>query len=390
MSGTKPPSALSSVKITFLGTASAQPSSTRNHSSLALHLGGDVWLFDCGEATQHRLQKSSVKMGKIQKIFITHTHGDHIFGLLPLLASRLNGSGGTAEGVEDPRLHVSTGENTQPLEIYGPLGTRAYVRNGLMYTHTLLGAPYVVHELRFPTDPLGDFTTLPRNAAELPTGRNIDQIDGHWPDVFADNLVTVSAAPILHSVPCVGYVVNERPVPGKMDPKEYIPAIKRTKTPMSVMSRLQQGEDVELADGTILRGPPRRHGRKIVILGDTYDPSPIAPIAMDADILIHEATNAHLPGIDPTTKEEDTYETVEMKARSHGHSTPQMAGAFAKRIGTKRLFLNHFSARYAGDDDVNAETAEVMNAIGSLAAGEYGGEVTCSRDLMSIDIQLPK
>ena len=72
MASNKP---LGSVNVTFLSTASAAPSSTRNHSSLALRLDGDVWLFDCGEATQHRLQKSQVKMGKIQKIFITHTHG---------------------------------------------------------------------------------------------------------------------------------------------------------------------------------------------------------------------------------------------------------------------------------------------------------------------------
>lgn len=69
--------ALTNVNITFLGTASAMPSSTRNHSSLALRLNGDVWLFDCGEATQHRVQKASLKMSKIKKIFITHTHGEH-------------------------------------------------------------------------------------------------------------------------------------------------------------------------------------------------------------------------------------------------------------------------------------------------------------------------
>lgn len=69
------PSSIATLNITFLGTASAQPSSTRNHSSLALRLDRDVWLFDCGEATQHQIQKSNVKMGRVTKVFITHTHG---------------------------------------------------------------------------------------------------------------------------------------------------------------------------------------------------------------------------------------------------------------------------------------------------------------------------
>lgn len=76
---------IGSIALTFLGTASAQPSSTRNHSALALRLGRDVWIFDCGEATQHQLQKSAVKMGKIEKIFITHTHGAQCIHILCLL-----------------------------------------------------------------------------------------------------------------------------------------------------------------------------------------------------------------------------------------------------------------------------------------------------------------
>ncbi|KAI9064850.1 Metallo-hydrolase/oxidoreductase, partial [Trametes sanguinea] len=380
-------SSLSSVNITILGSASAQPSSTRNHSSLALRLDGDVWLFDCGEATQHQIQKSSVKMGKIQKIFITHTHGDHIFGLLPVLAGRLNGAGGTIDGVDDPRTHAPPPEDVQPLEIYGPLGTRAYVRHGLTYTHTLLGAPYVVHELRLPTDPPdGDGTALAPHAYERPGRNTLQAADGAWRDVYRDKLVVVSAAPILHSVPCVGYVVDELPVPGKMDPKKYIPELKRTNTPMSVMSRLQQGESVTLSDGTVLHGPARKPGRKIVILGDTYDPSPIAHIAEDACLLIHEATNAHLPGIDPNTKDSDTYEIVEERAKSRGHSTPQMAGAFAKRIRARKLLLNHFSARYPGNDDTDEEARKIMGRIRELAESTFGGEVICARDLMSFDI----
>ncbi|KDQ29309.1 hypothetical protein PLEOSDRAFT_1103337 [Pleurotus ostreatus PC15] len=370
----RPP--ITSASITFLGTASAQPSSTRNHSSLALRLGGDVWLFDCGEATQHQLQRSTVKLGKVEKIFITHTHGDHIFGLIPVLASRLNGAGGTVDDADDPRHQVD--HQMPPLEIYGPYGTRAYVRSGLLYTHTLLSAPYVVHELRTPSDPPGDNISLPLHSAELPSGRDILQSEDQplWTDIYKDAVVSVSAAPIFHSVPCI-------------DPKQYAPELKRTGAPMTLMRQLQQGESVQLPDGTILHGPPRRPGRKIVILGDTYDASPIIPLAKDADILIHEATNAHLPDVDSHTKATDTYESVEERAKSRGHSTPQVAGAFATRTRARKLLLNHFSARYPGDDDCNEWSKKVMDAIKSLAATEYEGEIVCARDFMTIDCKLP-
>ncbi|EKM59725.1 uncharacterized protein PHACADRAFT_114860 [Phanerochaete carnosa HHB-10118-sp] len=384
---------VATIAITFLGTASAQPSSTRNHSSLALRLDGHVWLFDCGEATQHQVQKSNVKMGKIQKIFITHTHGDHIFGLLPLLASRLNGAGGMVEGVEDPRIqNTASSSIIEPIEIFGPYGTRAYVRSGLKYTYTNLGGPYVVHELRMTNDPppSEDSSTLSLDHAELLTGRNIvQQADGTWRDIFASDMLTVSAAPIHHSVPCVGYVVHERPIPGKMNPSMYVPHLKRTGTPMSVLRQLQRGETVQLSDGTVLQGPERRPGRKIVILGDTYDPSPIVPLADDTDLLVHEATNAHLPSVDPDTKASDTYKSVEECAKSRGHSTPQMAGAFAKRIAARRLVLNHFSARYAGDDDSNEKAKKVMNALRCLAEEMFGEgkEVICARDLMTLNVE---
>jgi ribonuclease Z len=126
----------------------------------------------------------------------------------------------------------------------------------------------------------------------------------------------------------------------------------------------------------------------VVILGDTYDPSPILPIAQDADLLIHEATNAHLPGIDTNTKDSDTYETVEERAKSRGHSTPQMAGKFGQAIRAKRLILNHFSARYPGDE--SEQSLRIMGAIGELAAKEFGQEVLCARDLTSVDISLSK
>lgn len=181
----------------------------------------------------------------------------------------------------------------------------------------------------------------------------------------------------------------EQPVPGKINPSLYIPHLKRTGTPLSVLRQLQQGENVKLSDGTVLEGPERRAGRKLVILGDTHDPSPIVPLALDADLLIHEATNAHLPGIDINTKAADTYEIVEERAKSRGHSTPQMAGAFARRIGARRLVLNHFSARYAGNDDTDDDARKVMDAIQRLAQQEFGAdqEVVCARDLMTVEVE---
>ena len=71
------------MNITFLGTSSGVPTLTRNVSSLALKLSqsAEVFLFDCGEGTQHQLMKSNIKSSQIKKIFITHMHGDHIYGL---------------------------------------------------------------------------------------------------------------------------------------------------------------------------------------------------------------------------------------------------------------------------------------------------------------------
>ncbi|KAF8592183.1 Metallo-hydrolase/oxidoreductase [Ramaria rubella] len=383
---------LSSFNITFLGTASAQPSSTRNHSSLALRLGSYVWLFDCGESTQKQIQASKgIKMGRINKIFITHTHGDHIFGLLPLMASCLNGAGGMVDGTEDPRLFNPMLCNYQPLEIYGPPGTRAYVRGGLRWTHTLLGGKFVVHELHFPYDlDAGEETAIPLHASEL-VGQNIrPDKQGIWHNVYQDPLLSVSAAPIYHSVPCIGYVVKESPIPGKMDVALYRPHIVRNKAPMSLLSKLQAGETVILADNTVLDPPPRRPGRKVVILGDTYDPSPIVPLADGADVLVHEATNAYLPGIDPSTKADEDVEVVEARTKSRGHSTPQMAGAFARRIKTKKLVLNHFSSRYRGDDDTDEEARTIMDAIRDLARSTYGSQdVTCARDWMSFEVDKP-
>jgi ribonuclease Z len=252
----------------------------------------------------------------------------------------------------------------------------------------MLGGKFVVHELLFPDDPdHGEEIGIPQHASEI-QGHNIrHDSEGVWRDIFKDSLLSVSAAPIYHSAPCIGYVVTESPTPGKMDMTLYRPHILRNKAPMSLLNKLQAGEHVVLSDNTVLEPPQRRPGRKVAILGDTYDPSPIAALAGNVDILIHEATNAHLPGIDPNTKPTESFESVETRTKSRGHSTPQMAGAFARRINAKKLILNHFSARYRGDDDCDVEARKVMEGIKALATSTFGSsEVVCARDWMSFEV----
>lgn len=121
-----------SMQLLFLGTGAGMPSKQRNTSALVLKLleeRGTVWLFDCGEATQHQILHTTVKPRKIEKIFITHMHGDHIFGLPGLLGSRSFQGG------------------DEPLGIYGPKGIKEYIEMTLSLSRTHLTYPIVYHEL---------------------------------------------------------------------------------------------------------------------------------------------------------------------------------------------------------------------------------------------------
>lgn len=105
---------LDTVELTFFGTSSGAPTSTRNQQGLGVRLGGETWLFDCGEATQHRMMETLVMPSQVRRIFISHLHGDHIFGL-PGLLCRLATS-----------LPVGSGDTL--LQIVGPPGLRAFLR----------------------------------------------------------------------------------------------------------------------------------------------------------------------------------------------------------------------------------------------------------------------
>lgn len=272
------------MKVSFLGTASCFPTPTRGVSSTALQLpDGQIWLFDCGECTQVQLQKSNLKSGKISKIFITHLHGDHLFGLPGLLCTLGNGINTEAEKVVD---------------IYGPEGLRKFITVNLELSRSPLSYKYNVHEI------IPEKDQFPDNWNDWPVEHSFHPeapLETSYRSVFKEtnetgkrfwNLVDegnykVTAVPIKHRIPCFGFVIQESDKPGTLDVDK---ARKLGVQPGPDMGKLKNGESV-IAQGTGQIIEPKdvlgktKTGRKIVILGDTCDTSEIAYFSKEADYI---------------------------------------------------------------------------------------------------------
>ena len=120
------------MEIHFLGTGAANPGPTRGASSLVIQLPtGSCWMFDCGEGTQTQLMKSLIKPGKLDKIFITHLHGDHVFGLPGLLCT----------------ISLNSPDQRSAIHVYGPKGLSKYLTTTLTLSGSQLTFPCVIHEL---------------------------------------------------------------------------------------------------------------------------------------------------------------------------------------------------------------------------------------------------
>ncbi|EDO40148.1 predicted protein [Nematostella vectensis] len=333
------------MEIHFLGTGSAYPTPHRGASCVILWYNGSCWMFDCGEGTQTQLTKSVIKSSKITKIFISHLHGDHVFGLPGLLCT----------------IGLTAPDENKHVDIYGPVGLRKYLRTSLDLCQSILGYSYAIHEIHTADSTSSQVTAeVDLLHPDENMGREIhENPSGVW-EICKDGDLQVFAAPLKHRVTCFGYVVEEKDQPGALDA-----ALLKSKgvPPGPLYAKIKNGESVTTSDGVVVDPKdvlgPSRPGRKVVILGDTCDSSAIENLAYKADCVIHEAT------LEDEMKE---------KAIENGHSTPGMAGAFAKTIQAKQLVLTHFSQRYKDSDSVAKHVQQATHAFSCdrvLAASDF-------------------
>jgi ribonuclease Z len=216
-------------------------------------------------------------------------HGDHIFGLMGLLAS------------------CGLAGNVQRVDIYGPPGLNEYIQAAIRYSHTHFSYPVKVHVVR--------------------------------PGIiYEDNEFTVSCGVLHHRITAFGYRIAEKDRPGRFD-VEKAKALQIP--PGRIYGQLKRGETVTLADGRVINGTElcgeTEIGRKIAYCTDTIYSEGAVELAQDADVLIHEATFAH--------QDADL-------AFQRLHSTTTMAAQTALVAEAHRLIMTHFSPRYAPGNTV--------------------------------------
>jgi ribonuclease Z len=287
--------------ITFAGTAASVPTAARGTAATLLSRGGERWLVDCGEGTQRQLLRSGLGLADLDLVLLTHLHGDHYLGLPGLLKTfGLRG-------------------RERPLLVIGP---RGLVR--LMETL----AP-VIGRLPYPVD--------------------MEEVGGGGPETaWAGDGFHIGAFPTRHSIASVGYVLAEEDRPGAFD----IAAARALGVPEGpAFGVLQRGGEVTTPDGRVVRpaevlGAPR-HGRVVVLSGDTEPCDATRDAARGASVLVHEATFL----------DEDR-----ARARETRHTTAREAAELGRDADVALLVLTHLSSRFA-PREIRAEATAVFDRV---------------------------
>ncbi|MFQ5640748.1 MAG: ribonuclease Z [bacterium] len=278
------------MEVVLLGTGAALPTPRRRPSSAALIREDEILLFDCGEGAQIQFQKAQLKPGKLTKIFISHLHGDHFYGLIGLLTSfQLLG-------------------RSKPISLWGPQGIGSYVNFMQKLSRLSFNYQIDVHEVAAGTT------------------------ETHWD--FGEYRIV--AMPLEHSIFTLGFRLQDKARPGKF----FIEKAEQLGVPEGPLrGKLQKGETITLPSGLEIKpsdilGSPRP-GKIVAFCLDTRPCENSLRLAYNTDLVVHDGT------FDEEQKE---------WAHSTGHCTVKQAAEIAEKAGAKKLVLSHISARYKAED----------------------------------------
>ncbi|MBU6340014.1 MAG: ribonuclease Z, partial [Bacteroidetes bacterium] len=271
--------------LTVLGNSSGGPFHGRHYPAHFLQIDNHYFLIDCGEGTQMQLFRYKCKTERLKQIFITHFHGDHLFGLLGLLTN------------------WSLRGRTETLQIFAPPGLQEW-----------LDATFKVCSVR------------------LPYLIELVEVDAHkHQKVFENNSLEVFSIPLNHRIACCGWLFREKEKPRNM----LADQIEKYKIPYQAIPAIKNGADYALPDGSLIpnaeltKAPPPP--RAYAYCSDTAPSEQIAEWVKGVDLLYHEATF--------------TQEHLE-EAQISFHSTAVQAAEIASQASVGQLLLGHFSGRY--------------------------------------------
>jgi len=326
------------MELVFLGTSSAIPSKTRNHPSIALKAFGEVILFDCGEGTQRQLAIAKISPMKINKIFISHLHGDHVLGLPGLVQS------------------MDFRDRTEPLDIYGPKGLKQLRSAIFNLGYCSINFEIRIHEINVNMDSprvsyLDDNIDINSNNCCDDEVNNIKSVDD-YNDCNCDtnNLIidndeySIEYMKAEHNVCNFSYSFVEKKKPKFLKDK----AIELGVKPGPDFKKLHNGFEIKVGGKTVKSEEvlgDERIGVKIVYSGDTKHNENLINFSKNADFLIHESTYSEI--------DKD-------KAIENYHSTSKQAALIAKQANVKNLILTHISVRYKNTEDLKNEAISIF------------------------------
>lgn len=295
------------MRVFILGNNSALPAHGRHPTSQIVSVWGEDIMIDCGEGTQIQMQRYGIRWRRLKRVFISHLHGDHYFGIFGLLTS------------------MSLQGRTAPLHLHAPAELKAVMDIVFPAGATFIGYPLYFHP-------------HPDGAGLLTDGP----------------LYSVRCFPTEHRIPCWGFVVERKTRGRKLLPE----AAARLGIPQSFFSRLKEGEDYTAPDGTTVQNE----------LATEEGPVP-KRYAFCADTRYTESFLPHIRGVDLMYHESTYLEDNTERALARYHSTARQAAELAQAAGAKALLLGHYSSSYRDPGVFREEAAKIFPEVQASVEG---------------------